>query len=178
MRLLTTLACSITAAIALAVTAAAADPDVGVLSVEQGKGVVMLDIRGSVLGRLASGSLRVTDLTPRDRYNGLVVGRKLTPERVAPKVMLYRGQGLRFRMVGGGYRIVVRGAGIDLSAVGRGAVSLQGERKLPGEDAGVYALDGVDCELEPERCTPLPDVLERFVLEPPPEEASPRIANP
>ncbi len=178
MRLLTTLACSALAATILALTAAAADPTVGVLSVEQGKGVVMLEIRGSVLGRLTSGSLRVTDLTPRDRYTGLVVGRKLTQERVAPRMTLYRGQGLRFRMVGGGYRIVVRGTGIDLSAVGRGVVSVQGERKLPGDDAGVYSLDGVDCELEPGLCTPLPDFLERFVLEPPPEEPTPRLTIP
>jgi hypothetical protein len=177
MRLLNTLACSVVAATVLAVAAAAADPNVGVLSVEQGKGVVMLDIRGSVLGRLTSGSLRVTDLTPRDRYNGLVVGRKLTQERVGPRITLYRGQGLRFRMVGGGYRIVVRGVGIDLSAVGRGVVTVQGERTLPGEDAGVYSLDGVDCELEPTRCTALPDFPERYVLEPP-EEASQRAMIP
>jgi hypothetical protein len=173
MRLLNTLACSLIAATVVAVSAGAAEPNVGVLSVEQGKGVVMLDIRGSVLGRLTTGTLRVTDLTPRDRYTGLVVGRKVTQERVGPRITLYRGQGLRFRMVGGGYRIVVRGTGIDLSAVGRGVVLVQGERKLPDEDAGVYSLDGVDCELEPERCTPLPDLPERYVLEPP-EEVSPR----
>jgi hypothetical protein len=177
MRLLTTLACSVIGASVLAFTAAAADPTAGVLSVEQGKGVVMLDIRGSVLGRLTSGSLRVTDLTPRDRYTGLVVGKKLTQER-GTRMTVYRGQGLRFRMVGGGYRIVVRGTGIDLSAVGRGVVSMQAERKLPGDDAGVYSLDGVDCELEPGLCTPLPDFLERFVLEPPPEETTPRMTIP
>jgi hypothetical protein len=166
MRMLTFLACSLTAAVVLAVTASAAEPNVGVLSVEQGKGVVMLDIRGSVLGRLTIGTLRVTDLTPRDRYNGLVVGRKLTQERVGPRTVLYRGQGLRFRLLGGGYRVVVRGTGIALSAVGRGTVQVQGERSVPGEEAGLYSVDGVDCGLEPERCTPLPDLLERFVLGP------------
>jgi hypothetical protein len=173
MRLLNLLACSAIVAVVLAVGAAAAEPNVGVLSVEQGKGVVMLDIRGSVLGRLTSGSLRVTDLTPRDRYTGLVVGRKLTQERIGPRIILYRGQGLRFRMVGGGYRIVVRGTGIDLSAVGRGLVTVQGERKFPDEDAGVFSLDGIDCELEPTSCTPLPDFPERYILEPA-EADSPR----
>jgi hypothetical protein len=172
MRLLNSLACSVIAATVLAVSAAAADPNVGLLSVEQGKGVVMLDIRGSVLGRLTTGTLRVTDLTPRDRYTGLVVGRKLTEERVGPRTVLYRGQGLRFRLLGGGYRIVVRGSGIALSAVGRGIVQVQGERKVPGEDAGVYSVDGVDCGLEPGLCTPLPDLLERFVLGP--EKGSPK----
>jgi hypothetical protein len=173
MRLLTPLACSVIAATVLVVSAAAAEPNVGALSIEQGKGVVMLDLRGSVLGRLATGTLRVTDHTPRDRYTAFVLGRKLTQERLGPRTVLYRGQGLRFRMVGGGYRIIVRGTGIAVSAVGRGVVQVQGERKVPGEDAGVYSLDGVDCGLEPEQCTPLPDVLERFVLGPP-EEESPR----
>jgi hypothetical protein len=66
----------------------------------------MLDLRGSVLGRLGSGTLRVTDHTPADRYVALVVGRKLTQERVRPRTVLYRGHDLRFRMLGGAYRIV------------------------------------------------------------------------
>ena len=68
--------------------------DAGTLSVERGKGVVMIDLRGSVLGRLTAGSLRVTDQTPNDRYGALVVGRKLTQERLGPRTVLYRGQGL------------------------------------------------------------------------------------
>ena len=168
------LACAIAGAAALGGSAGAAEPNVGVLSVERGKGVVVIEIRGSVLGRLTSGSLRVTDNTPRDRYAALVVGRKLTQERIGLRTVLYRGQGLRFRMVGGGYRIVVRGSGIALSAVGRGFVSLDGERRVPDEDAGVYSFDGVDCGVEPARCTALPDEPERFTLGPPPDEGPSR----
>jgi hypothetical protein len=136
-----------------------------VLSVEGGKGAVMLDLRGSVLGRLSFGTLRVTDQTPRDRYVALVVGRKLTQERVGPRTVVYKGQGLRFRMVGGGYKIVVRGTGISLSAVGRGVVSLDAERRIALDDAGVYSLeDGVDCGVEPHLCVALPDEPSRFVL--------------
>ncbi len=135
------------------------------LSVEDGKGTVMLDLKGSVLGRLATGTLRVTDHTPWDRYSALVVGRKVTQERLGPKTVIYRGHALRFRMVGGGYRIVVRGAGISMSAVGRGIVSLDADPRLPGEDVGVYSLeDGVDCDVERALCTALPDESERFTL--------------
>lgn len=165
MRKLILLACSIAAAAVLGGSAGAAGPDVGVLSVEDGKGMVMLDLKGSVLGRLSTGTLRVTDHTPWDRYSALVVGRKVTQDRLGPKTVLYRGQGLRFRMVGGGYRIVVRGAGISVSAVGRGVVSLDGDPRLPGEDVGVYSLeDGVDCDVERALCTPLPDEPQRFTL--------------
>ena len=174
MRTLTLLACSVATVTALAGSAGAAEPIVGVLSVERGKGVVVIEIRGSVLGRLANGSLRVTDNTPRDRYAALVVGRRLTQERIGLRTVVYRGQGLRFRMVGGGYRIVARGTGIALSAIGRGVVSLDGERKAPEDDAGVYSFDGVDCGMEPELCTPLPDEPERFTLGPPPDEGTTR----
>ena len=166
------------ASAALAGVVGATEPDVGVLSVGRGKGVVMLDLRGSVLGRLTSGTLRVTDHTPGDRYEALVLGRRLVQERVGPRTVLYRGQGLRFRMLGGGYRIVVRGIGIDVSAVGRGVVVLDGEPTIPGEDTGVYSIDGADCELEPELCTPLPTEPEHFVLGPETDERSPRVVGP
>ena len=124
-------------------------PTAGTLSVERGKGVVMIELRGSVLGRLSNGTLRVTDQTPNDRYAAVVVGRKLTQERIGPRTILYRGQGLRFRMLGGGYRMVARGSGITVSAVGRGIVVLDAEPKYFGDDTGVYSLDGVDCSVEP-----------------------------
>jgi hypothetical protein len=77
-------------------------------------------------------------------------------------------------MVGGGYRIVVRGTGISLSAVGRGVVSLDAERRVAFDDAGVYSLeDGVDCAIEPNLCVALPDEPERFVLGGEPIEPGP-----
>ena len=176
MRKLAVITCAIVAASAvLAGVAGAAEPTVGTLSVERGKGVVMLDLRGNVLGRLANGTLRVTDQTPNDRYAAYVVGRKLTQTRLGPRTVLYRGQGLRFRMLGGGYRVVIRGAGIDVEAVGRGVVMLDGDPKFVGEDTGVYSLDGADCGLEPQLCAPLPMEPERFVLGSSTDERSPRI---
>ncbi|HLE99815.1 MAG TPA: hypothetical protein VI540_07945 [Gaiellaceae bacterium] len=168
MRLLTVLGCALLAAIVVA--SAAASPSQrtgGVLSVERGKGSVLLEIRGAVLGRLASGLVRVTDTTPRDRFEPLVAGRRVTEEQISPTTTVYRGFGLRFRVVGGGSRILVRGSGISISAVGRGFVVLHGERKAQDDDAGVYSLEGVDCQLETATCLPLPDVPTRVVLAPP-----------
>lgn len=172
MRLPIALACSVVLAVALACSAAAAEPANGTLSVERARGLVVLDIRGSVLGRLGSGTLRVVDLTPRDRYVGLVVGRRVTQERIGPRTVVYRGQGLRFRMLGGGYRIVARGNGISLSAVGRGAVLLDGEPRTLVDDLGVYSLDGVDCGLEPDLCLPVPDEPVRHAIGPRPDETT------
>jgi hypothetical protein len=164
MRALTLFVCAVAAAVALVASAAGAAATAGELSLEGGRGSAMIEIRGAVLGRLTNGTLRVTDLTPRDRFEPAVVGRKLTSERIGPRTVVYRGQGIRFRMIGGSYRIVVRGSGISVSAVGRGAVVLDGEPRTVGEDVGVYSLDGVDCGMEPELCLPLPVEPERFVL--------------
>lgn len=176
MRKLVVLLCSLCTAAAVGSAAHAGEPTAGTLSVERGKGAVMIDLRGSVLGRLSSGTLRVTDQTPNDKYTALVVGRKVTQERLGPKTVLYRGQGMRFRMLGGGYRIVARGSGISLSAVGRGMVMLDGDARFAGDDVGVYSRDGVDCSAEPLSCSALPTEPERFALEPPPAEPSPRKA--
>ena len=177
MRKLALLACAIGAVLALTFSTGAVGQTAGVLSVDQGRGVVILELRGVVLGRLASGTLRVTDPTPRDRFEEVVNGRFVTAESVGPRTTLYRGQGLRFRMVGGRYRIIVRGTGIDVSAIGRGVVHLNGEPKANGEPTGLYSInDGIDCSLEPTLCTQLPDERESFILgaaEERPESRSP-----
>jgi hypothetical protein len=170
------LACSALAAFLGAGISLAAEPATGTLSVEHGRGAVMLDLRGSVLGRLAAGTLRVTDQTPNDRFAALVVGRKVTQERLGPRVVVYRGVGLRFRMLGGAYRVNVRGVGIDLSAVGRGVVVLDGEPREPEDDVGLYSFDGVDCGVEPLLCLPLPLDPTRFPLGSKDENAIPGAA--
>ena len=170
MRKLVVFVCSLAVLAIAASFAWAGEPSSGTLSVDRGKGVVMIDLRGSVLGRLASGSLRITDQTPNDRFGPLVAGKKLTWERIAPRTVIYRGLGLRFRLVGGGYRMVARGSGITVSAVGRGNVMLDGEPRWPGDEIGLYSRDGADCSAEPESCTPLPVDPERFALEPLPAE--------
>lgn len=170
--MLAVLACLVALGATVLAGAYAAEPEGGALSVDRGKGVVMLDLRGSILGRLSVGSLRVTDQTPADRYTALVVGRRVTQERIGPRTVLYRGQGLRFRMLGGGYRVVVRGTGMDISAVGKGVVVLDGDPRPASDDAGVYSLDGVDCGLEPELCLPFPLEATRFTLGPSEESRS------
>ena len=167
MRALAVILCSFAASLLLSSLAGAAEPTSGTLSVERGRGSVVVDLKGSLLGRLTNGTLRVTDQTPNDRYAPLVVGRKVTQERLGPRTVVYRGVGLRFRMLGGGYRMVMKGSGIALSVVGRGVVTLDGDPRFAGDDAGVYSLDGVDCSIEPQNCVSLPSDPQRFTLGPP-----------
>ena len=163
MRLLSVLCLAVTA-VAFAAGARAAGPTAGNLSVASGRGTVTVELRGVTLGVIANGVLRITDLTPRDRYAPIVTGRKLVQTRVGPRTVVYKGQGLRFRMLGGNYRFVVRGSGIALSSVGWGWVTLDGEPRFAGDDPGVYSVDGTDCSADPTSCTALPEVPLRLKL--------------
>jgi hypothetical protein len=174
MRKLILFACAVLSLAALTLSTGASGQTSGVLSVDQGRGIVILDLRGVVLGRLTSGTLRVTDHTPRDRFEEVVNG-KFVEERVGPRTSVYRGQGLRFRMVGGRYRIVIRGTGIAVSAIGRGLVQLDGDPRFAGEPTGLYSInDGTDCSLEPTLCTPIPEERESFELGAAEEPTEPR----
>ncbi len=171
-------ACFLAVSALLATAAVAADPTVGMLSVERGRGVVTLELKGSVLGRLGNGSITVTDRTPNDPYLANITGKRIQIQRrLGPTKVFIRGQGLRFRMLGGGYRIVIRGTGITLSAVGRGTGALAGEARFFGDDTGVYSLDGVDCSVEPLSCLPLPDEEVQVKLGAEPTEGSGRTSG-
>ncbi len=179
MRLLLFL-CPIVIFVALVGTAGAAGPNAaptaGTLSVAGGKGVVTVELRGVTLGVLTSGSLRVTDLTPHDRYAPTVTGRRLTQQRINARTVVFRGQGLRFKMIGGSYRFIARGNGIALSGVGWGSVTLTGQPKFFGDDVGVYSVDGIDCSEEPESCTPLPETPLKLKLGTTATQGSPKLS--
>jgi hypothetical protein len=132
---------------------AAAHAGEGTLSVDNGHGKVIVQAKGAILGRLTSGSVVVYDLTPNDAFEPYVSGDDYV-RLVGETGLQYGGRNLRFRLIGGAYRIVVRGAGIDLSVVANGFAVLEGDT----EDSGVYSVDGADCRIAAGAfCKPLPD---------------------
>jgi hypothetical protein len=133
----------------------------GTLSVEDGHGKVTLQARGGVIGRLDRGSVTIYDLTPDDAYAPWVVGDDLPVRFIGETGIRYAGIGLRFRLFGGRYRIVIEGRGIDLSVVAKGSGTIVA---LPAVDPGVYSLDGEDCRTDRASCKPLPELLKRFQL--------------
>jgi hypothetical protein len=132
----------------------------GTLSVEDGRGTVMIQARGGVIGRLDRGTVTIYDLTPEDENDPYVFGDDLPVRLVGENGIRYAGSGLRYRVTGGGFKILINGRGIDLSAVGKGSGLIRGEL----EDPGLYSLDGADCRKDPVSCKPLPDVQRRFQL--------------
>lgn len=133
----------------------------GTLSVEGGQGKVTVQARGGVIGRLERGFVVIYDLSPEDVYEAKVIGDDQPVRLVGETGIQYAGAGLRFRMVGGGFRIVINGKGIDLSVVAKGSGSIMAGK---ADDPGVYSLDGADCRKDRASCKPLPEFARRFQL--------------
>ena len=100
----------------------------GTLSVEDGQGKLTLQARGGVIGRIDRGSIVIYDLTPEDAYDPYVTGDDQPIRFVGENGIRYGGLGVRFRLVGGRYRIVIDGRGIDLSVVAKGTGSIVAAR--------------------------------------------------
>jgi hypothetical protein len=122
--------------------------DDGTLSVTAGIGKVYLNFNGSAVGRVRSGSIRVTDPVASDglRYDfsncDVEIDKSDTTANKSDTITVCRGTGLRFRAIGGRYQILIRGAGIYLSAVGHGYAVLNGAGDDPAVDSdGTYSLN-------------------------------------
>ena len=127
----------------------------GTLSVKDGRGVVTIQgpARGGVIGSFANGSVRIVDPVDEDGTGPIVSGEEFHRE-IGDTTDIYRGSKVRFRIIGGTFRIVVRGRGINLSFVGKGNVILNG---FGTDDDGTYATNGSEY-------SPIPDFAFPFVL--------------
>ena len=122
--------------------------DDGTLSVKAGIGKVYLNFNGSAVGRVRSGSIRVTDPVASDglRYDfsncDVEIDKSDTTTNKGDTITVCRGSNLRFLAVGGKYQILIRGAGVYLSAVGHGYAVLNGAGDDPAVDSdGTYSLN-------------------------------------
>lgn len=131
----------------------------GTLSIEDGQGRIVIDVRGAVIGRFDRGSVTILDRTPDDAFEPKVWGATREVELGSDRERHF-GPGVRFRLIGGSFRIVINGSDIDLSAVGLGTVSLEGKGRFPG----AYSLDGEDCSVPRSTCKSLPFEEQRFRL--------------
>jgi hypothetical protein len=136
---------------ALPVAAVAAVKASSPLSISDGRGVVIIQGRGTVLGRVDRGTVTVTDRTPWDTSEPLTFN--CDDELFHGTSTTCSGDKLRFRMIGGGWKIFIRGNGIDISAaVSKGSVSMDGDNKK----SGVFSVEGADCRTQSTLCIPLP----------------------
>jgi hypothetical protein len=112
----------------------------GTVSVRDARGTITISARGGVIGSFARGSVTITDPVDGDGTGPIVSGNNWAKERDAATTT-WGGAKVRFRILGGFFRIVVKGRGINLSLVGTGKVTLAGA--ATGDD-GSYSVNGAD----------------------------------
>ena len=129
---------------ALALPAASAariqSPTDGTVSVRDARGTITISGRGGVIGSFARGSVTINDPVDGDGTGPVVTGDEWSKDR-NDTTTTWGGTKVRFRIIGGSFRIVVKGRGINLSLVGKGNVTLSGAGT--GDD-GSYSVNGGD----------------------------------
>jgi hypothetical protein len=152
MRALLTFAVLVALALPAASAARTQGASDGTLSVRDGRGTITISGRGGVIGSFARGSVRISDPIDGDGTGPIVTGDEWSNERDATTTT-WGGTKVRFRIIGGFFRIVVRGRGINLSLVGKGNVTLDGAGTV---DDGSYSVNGGEYLAMPEFPLPFP----------------------
>jgi hypothetical protein len=139
-------------ALALPVGASARErgPSDGTLSVKDGRGVITIQGRGGVIGSFGKGTVLINDPVDGDGTGPIVTGDDWSKLKT-DTATVWGGSKVRFRIIGGTFKIVVRGRGINLSFVGRASVILSGAGT---DNDGTYAVNG--SESNPIPAFPLP----------------------
>ena len=125
----------------------------GTLSVQDARGTITISARGGVIGSFARGSVTISDPVDGDGTGPIVSGDDFPPIERNDTTTTWRGTKVRFRIIGGSFRIVVRGRGINLSLVGKGNVTLDGAGTV---DDGSYSVNGAEYLPMPEFSLPYP----------------------
>lgn len=154
MRLLLTFAVLVALALPAASTARVHGANDGTLSIRDAQGKVTISARGGVIGSFARGSVTISDPVDGDGTGPIVTGDDFPPIERNETTTTWRGTKVRFRIIGGSFRIVVKGRGVNLSLVGSGRVTLDGAGT--GDDGTYSVNDGV--------YTPIPAFQLPFVL--------------
>lgn len=130
-------------------------PGDGSLVVENAQGVVTLAVRGGIIGRFDQGTIEIVDPVAGDGRGPIVRGYQQFRE-LGPRRTQYSGEGdVRFRLIGGAYRVRISAIGLDVSVVGKGTTVLDGTGFA--DQPGRYSLNG-------DPFKPLPSEATRFIL--------------
>jgi hypothetical protein len=140
--------------------AASPKPQDGTLSVRDGRAIVQLRMKGSVIGRLGKGKVVVTDSA-----DGATIVVRGAENRVSlGRTTVYSGRNIFFRVADDKrFAVKLSGKGMNFSAVGRGDGWMDGWGDPSGGVYfdGSYSLNGVDFPS-------LPNERTRFDLAAPP----------
>ena len=111
--------------------------------------------KGVLWGQMDKGTLKAVDPVLGDGQvlvSGYDTKTPTAATDTAPKMTVYTGSNMHFRVTGGKYTLIFNGSGIDLTAVGVGIASLWGSTSA--DDPGTYAVDSGDWQAVPVSADP------------------------
>jgi hypothetical protein len=111
--------------------------DDGTLSVRNGDGIVFVVARGTIIGACDNCRVSIVDPSPDDGAPPIVSGYE-SHKDVTPTKDLWVGKDVRFRLVGGQFKIRIAGNGIDVGVVAKGWGRIQGY----DSNTGTYSVNG------------------------------------
>jgi hypothetical protein len=121
-----------------AAAATPAAPNDGTLIVKNGVGRIVFTGKGAVIGRFDIGKVTIKDPNPNDGTGPIVWGAE-AESLISEKTTLYKGNDVRFRIIGGKSVVTVNGSGVQLNVIGVGTITLDGRGTL---DDGTFAVNG------------------------------------
>jgi hypothetical protein len=142
-------------ALALPATLSAAAQTDGTLSVKRGRGLVVLKFRGTAIGSVGTGLVRIRDLDTTDGQTPHFRHCRRLRRSIDGSTTVCSGRRLSFRALDGPFVVTTKGTGIFLSAVGQGTVLFDGAGDWFATN-GVYSFDGGPYEPIPDDPTTYP----------------------
>jgi hypothetical protein len=118
--------------------------DDGTLSVKNGDGVIFVVARGTIIGACDFCRVSIVDPSPDDGAPAVVNGAE-THKDLSDTHDIYSGSDVRFRLVGGFFKIKVSGRGIDLGVVAKG----WGRIQAYDSNTGTYSVNDAPDRLLP-----------------------------
>jgi hypothetical protein len=118
--------------------------DDGTLSVKNGDGVIFVVARGTIIGACDKCRVSIIDPSPDDGAPPVVSGYEGHKD-LSDTHDLYVGSDVRFRIVGGIFKLRVSGSGIDLGVVAKGWGRIQGS----DSNTGTFSVNGANPRLLP-----------------------------
>ena len=118
--------------------------DDGTLSVKNGDGVIFVVARGTIIAACDKCRVSIIDPSPDDGAPAVVSGAE-SHKDVSDTHDIYSGTDIRFRLVGGLFKIRVSGSGIDLGVIAKGWGRIQGS----DSNTGTFSVNGAAPRLLP-----------------------------